>query len=66
MTAEHTVPGEWSAVQWAPFTVQHVLEGAHQQAQGLYAVLACLDDDLGVLRDINHEQEQVESRHEQW
>ena len=66
MTAEHTVPGEWSAVQWAPFTVQQVLEGAHQQAQGLYAVLACLDDDLGVLRDINHEQEQVESRHEQW
>lgn len=66
MTTEHTVPGEWSAVQWAPFTVQQVLEGAHQQAQGLYAVLACLDDDLGVLRDINHEQEQVESRHEQW
>ncbi|MES2870046.1 MAG: hypothetical protein V4749_10790, partial [Pseudomonadota bacterium] len=27
---------------------------------------ACLDDDLGVLRDINHEQELVESRHEQW
>jgi len=28
--------------------------------------LVCLDDDLGVLRDINHEQELIESRHEQW
>jgi hypothetical protein len=32
----------------------------------LFPVFACLDDDLGVLRDINHEQELVEARHEQW
>ena len=64
--AEGTVPGEWSAAPWSPFKVRELLEGTHQQAQGLYAVLACLDDDLGVLRDINHEQEHVESRHEQW
>ena len=59
-------PGEWSAVPWAPTTTQSLMETAHTQSRGLYTVLACLDDDLGVLRDINHEQELVESRHEQW
>ena len=66
ITADDTPPGEWSAVPWTPISVRQQLELAQQQAQGLYAVLACLDDDLGVLRDINHEQEQVESQHEQW
>ncbi|RML38748.1 hypothetical protein APX70_05959, partial [Pseudomonas syringae pv. maculicola] len=37
-----------------------------KQAQGLWSVFACLDDDLGVLRDINHEQEQVEIAHARW
>ncbi|MCU1727256.1 hypothetical protein NTD86_09690 [Pseudomonas sp. 7P_10.2_Bac1] len=59
-------PGEWSAVSWAPTDTQNVMELAHAQSRGLYTVLACLDDDLGVLRDINHEQELIESRHEQW
>lgn len=64
--ADSPPAGEWSAEPWAPFRTTEVLELAHNQAQGLYTVFACLDDDLGVLRDINHEQELVESRHEQW
>ena len=59
-------PGEWSAVSWAPTTTQSLMETAHSQSRGLYTVLVCLDDDLGVLRDINHEQELIESRHEKW
>lgn len=61
-----TPPGEWSAQTWAPTASKTLMETAHEQSSGLYSVLACLDDDLGVLRDINHEQELVESRHEQW
>ena len=63
---EIPAPGEWSAVPWKPTTTQSLIEIAHTQSRGLYTVLACLDDDLGVLRDINHEQEQVETRHEKW
>ncbi|WP_353232819.1 toxin VasX [Pseudomonas helleri] len=61
-----TPPGEWSAEQWATTRTQDLMERAHVQSSGLFTVLACLDDDLGVLRDINHEQELIESRHEQW
>lgn len=61
-----TPPGEWSAEQWATTRTQDLMEQAHAQSRGLFTVLACLDDDLGVLRDINHEQELIESRHEQW
>jgi len=64
--AEVPPPGAWSAVPWAPGLTQQIIESGHTQARGLYSVLACLDDDLGVLRDINHEQELLESRHEQW
>lgn len=59
-------PGEWSAQAWAPTASKSLVETALSESNGLYSVLACLDDDLGVLRDINHEQEWVESRHEQW
>ncbi|WP_167654231.1 toxin VasX [Pseudomonas saxonica] len=59
-------PGEWSAQTWAPTASKTLMEIAHEQSSGLHSVLACLDDDLGVLRDINHEQELVEYRHEQW
>lgn len=64
--ADSPAVGEWSAAPWASLRVQEVMELAHSQAQGQYSVLACLDDDLGVLRDINYEQELIESRHEQW
>ncbi|MDR6917513.1 hypothetical protein J2X66_004392 [Pseudomonas sp. 3296] len=59
-------PGEWSAERWEGQSTQDWLETAKAQAKDLFPVFACLDDDLGVLRDINHEQEWVEARHEQW
>ncbi|WP_339437860.1 toxin VasX [Pseudomonas sp. EA_15y_Pfl1_P104] len=59
-------PGEWSAERWEGQGTQDWLSTAKAQAKGLFPVFACLDDDLGVLRDINHEQESVEARHEQW
>ncbi|WP_236054344.1 toxin VasX [Pseudomonas arcuscaelestis] len=58
--------GEWSAKRWEAQGTQDWLENTKAQANGLFPVFACLDDDLGVLRDINHEQEWVETRHEQW
>ena len=61
-----TPPGEWSAEMWSAPATQNLVEMAHSQSRGVFSVLACLDDDLGVLRDINHEQELIESRHEKW
>ncbi|MFK7606240.1 MULTISPECIES: toxin VasX [unclassified Pseudomonas] len=66
LSEEVAPPGEWSAQAWAPTASKSLVETALSESNGLYSVLACLDDDLGVLRDINHEQEWVESRHEQW
>ena len=59
-------PGEWSAEPWDGQGTQIWLEAATAEAKPLYAVFVCLDDDLGGLRDINHEQEWVEASHEQW
>ncbi|MEG0969043.1 MAG: hypothetical protein RSG92_27135, partial [Pseudomonas sp.] len=59
-------PGQWSAEAWQGQSTRDWLESAQAQAKGWYPVFACLDDDLGILRDINHEQEWVEARHEQW
>jgi hypothetical protein len=59
-------PGEWSAEPWEGQGTQDWLDGANAQTEGLFAVFACLDDDLGVLRDINHEQEWLEANHEKW
>jgi len=59
-------PGEWSAEPWDGQGTQDWLDSAKAQAKDLFSVFACLDDDLGVLRDINHEQEWVEASHEKW
>lgn len=59
-------PGEWSAQPWEGQATQDWLDTAKAQARGLFGVFACLNDDLGVLRDINHEQEWLEASHEQW
>ncbi|MHB2058313.1 toxin VasX [Pseudomonas monsensis] len=59
-------PGEWSAEPWDGQGTRDWLENAKAQREGLFAVFACLDDDLGVLRDINHEQEWLETGHEKW
>jgi hypothetical protein len=59
-------PGIWSASPWEIDPTQAWLDKAKSQSAPLYAVFAALDDDLGVLRDINHEQEWVETHHEKW
>lgn len=59
-------PGDWSAVAWDIPATDGWLAQARSQAGALYGVFAALDDDLGVLRDLNHEQELTEGRHEQW
>jgi hypothetical protein len=59
-------PGEWSAVAWDAQGTQDWLDSAKAKTGGLFAVFVCLDDDLGVLRDINHEQEWIEASHEKW
>lgn len=59
-------PGSWSASPWALRPAQAWLDAALQQAGPLYGVFAALDDDLGVLRDINHEQNKAEADHEEW
>ncbi|MBD8575747.1 hypothetical protein IFR09_16865 [Pseudomonas syringae] len=63
---DRPAPGQWSAHHWNALTTYHWLRAARQEAQGLWAVLACLDDDLGVLRDIDHEQDHLEISHQQW
>ncbi|MCK1794270.1 toxin VasX [Pseudomonas violetae] len=64
--ASDEAPGEWSAEPWDGQGTQDWLDSAKAQARDLFCVFACLDDDLGVLRDINHEQEGVEASHEKW
>ena len=59
-------PGTWSASPWELAPTQAWLDAAKNQSAPLYAVLAALDDDLGVLRDIDHEQNKVEAEHEEW
>jgi hypothetical protein len=63
--AEHP-PGEWSAQPWDVPATDTWLSKARSQAGALHGVFASLDDDLGVLRDLNREQEQLEARHEDW
>ena len=64
--AAEFAPGEWSAVSWDIPATDGWLTQARNQAGELWGVFAALDDDLGVLRDLNHEQELTEARHETW
>ncbi|MEX6502845.1 toxin VasX [Pseudomonas zhanjiangensis] len=59
-------PGEWSAQPWDVAATDTWLNQARSQAGLLHGVFASLDDDLGVLRDLNFEQEQLEARHTDW
>jgi len=63
--AEHA-PGEWSAQPWDVPATDTWLGKARSQAGELHGVFASLDDDLGVLRDLNHEQGMVNQREEDW
>ncbi|PWB30614.1 hypothetical protein DCO48_19945 [Pseudomonas sp. SDI] len=66
ITVASPVPGEWSAVPWDNRDAARWAEQVRQQADALYPVFACLDDELGLLRDINHEQEKLQVDHQQW
>lgn len=59
-------PGSWSASPWQLAPTQAWIDKAKSESPPLYAVFAALDDDLGVLRDIDHEQNKVEVEHEEW
>lgn len=59
-------PGTWSASPWEVDATQAWLDKAKTESEPLYAVFAALDDDLGVLRDIDYEQNKVEAEHEGW
>lgn len=63
--AEHP-PGDWSAVAWNVAATDAWLSTARAQAGSLHAVLVALDDDPGVLRDLNQAQHRVNEREEQW
>ncbi len=63
--AEHA-PGEWSAQPWDVPATDTWLNQARSQAGALHGVFAGLDDDLGVLRDLNREQGMVNLREEAW
>lgn len=59
-------PGSWSASPWELAPTQAWIDKAKSESPPLYAVFAALDDDLGVLRDIDHEQNKIEAEHEDW
>jgi hypothetical protein len=63
--AEHP-PGEWSVAAWDVPATDAWLSKARSQAGALHGVFANLDDDLGVLRDLNREQGLVNLREEDW
>ena len=63
--ADHA-PGEWSAQPWDVPATDTWLNLARSQAGALHGVFASLDDDLGVLRDLNREQGMVNLREEAW
>jgi len=63
--ADHA-PGEWSAEPWDVPATDTWLAQARSQASVLHGVFASLDDDLGVLRDLNNEQRMVNLREEAW
>lgn len=64
--ASENQPGEWSAVPWDVAQTDAWVEQAEGQAGALWPVFAAVDDDLGVLRDLNFEQAQVGKREEEW
>ncbi|MGE6527647.1 toxin VasX [Pseudomonas sp. NPDC077382] len=64
--AAERAPGAWSAQPWDVPATDTWLNQVRSQAGALHGVFASLDDDLGVLRDLNHEQEQLEAGHEEW
>ena len=59
-------PGYWSSQPWNPQSADAWFNQSRQQAGSLHAVLVAVDDILGMLRDLNHEQARTTEIEEQW
>src|SRR5690554_2313760 len=59
-------PGYWSSEPWDTQCADAWLRQARQQAGSLHAVMVAVDDILGMLRDLNHEQARTTEMEEQW
>lgn len=59
-------PGDWSAEAWSVTAAEAWLSKARTQAAELHTVFAALDDDPGMLRDLNHAQAKASEREEEW
>lgn len=59
-------PGDWSAEAWSVTAAEAWLSKARTQAAELHTVFAALDDDPGMLRDLNYAQAKASEREEAW
>lgn len=59
-------PGHWSSEPWNTQSTDAWFGQARQQAGNLHAVLVAVDDILGMLRDLNHEQARTTEFEEEW
>ncbi|WP_071873548.1 toxin VasX [Atopomonas hussainii] len=59
-------PGEWSTVAWDVPATDAWLNQARGEAGLLHSVFASLEDNLGVLRDLNFEQATVSQKEQRW
>ncbi|WP_193073991.1 toxin VasX [Pseudomonas sp. FME51] len=59
-------PGYWSSEPWSTQGTDAWFSRARQQAGSLHAVLVAVDDILGMLRDLNHEQARTTEIEEEW
>jgi hypothetical protein len=59
-------PGDWSVESWDVRQTEAWLGQAKSQAAELYTVFAALEDDPGMLRDLNHAQAKASEREEEW
>ena len=59
-------PGYWSSEPWNTQNTDSWLRQARKQAGSLHAVMVAVDDILGMLRDLNHEQLKTSEIEEEW
>jgi hypothetical protein len=59
-------PGDWSVEPWNVLQTEAWLGQAKSQAAELYTVFAALEDDPGMLRDLNRAQAKASEREEEW
>lgn len=59
-------PGYWSSEPWHVQSTESWLGQARQQAGSMHAVMVAVEDILGMLRDLNHEQLRTSELEEEW